>query len=319
MKLLLFFDANLHLNMQTNLNPKVRQGILLGLSAATLWGISGVLGQFLLQRRGINLEWLITFRMLVSGIGLLALAKRNNNNVFIIWQNKNDAIQLIIFSVIGMLGVQYTYFAAIKYSNAATATVLQFSGPIFIAVYLAMKYRKLPNKLELSAIFLAVLGTFLLVTHGNFGTLSISGKALFFGIASAVTLAIYTLQPAGLLRKYSSALVIGWGMFVGGFVFSFVKAPWAIVGIWDFQTYLYVFAVIIFGTLIAFYAYLNAVKIIGGQKTSLLASAEPLVAVIISVIWLETSFSLIDWIGSLCIISTVFLLSKEESNLKTPF
>lgn len=314
MKLLLFFDAFLHLNVETNLNPKVRQGILLGLSAAALWGISGVLGQFLLQQRGINLEWLITIRMLVSGIGLLVLAKRSNNNVFIIWKNKSDAIQLIIFSVIGMLGVQYTYFAAIKYSNAATATVLQFSGPIFIAVYLAMKYRKLPNRLELSAIFLAVLGTFLLVTHGNFDTLSISGKALFFGIASAVTLAIYTLQPAELLRKYSSALVIGWGMCVGGFVFSFVKAPWTIVGVWDFQAYLYLFAVIIFGTLVAFYAYLNAVKIIGGQKTSLLASAEPLVAVIISVIWLKTSFSLIDWIGSLCIISTVFLLSKEKTN-----
>ncbi|SFS47281.1 DMT family transporter [Sphingobacterium wenxiniae] len=295
------------------MNTESKKGILLGIIAAALWGISGTLGQFLFQQRGINVEWLITLRLLLSGFGLLLLAKSMKNNIFTIWTNQKDAIQIFIFSIMGMIGVQYTYFAAIKHSNAATATVLQFAGPIFIAIYLALKYRRLPKKLELLAILLAVTGTFLLVTRGNFNSLSISGTALFFGIASAITLAIYTLQPKTLLSKYNSALVVGWGMLIGGIIFSFVKAPWQVEGDWDIKTVLSAAFIIIFGTLIAFYAYLNAVKIIGGQKTSLLASAEPLVAVILSVIWLKTPFSIIEWIGSLCIISTVFLLTKKET------
>lgn len=295
------------------MDTKNKKGILLGIIAAAFWGISGTIGQFLFQQRGINVEWLITLRLLLSGVGLLILAKSTKNNILEIWNNRKDTIQLFIFSIIGMVGVQYTYFAAIKHSNAATATVLQFAGPIFIAIYLALKYKKMPKKLERLAILLAVTGTFLLVTRGNFDTLSISGIALFFGIASAITLAIYTLQPKALLAKYNSALVVGWGMFIGGIVFSFVKAPWQVEGDWDLKTFLGVAFIIIFGTLIAFYAYLNAVKIIGGQKTSLLASAEPLVAVILSVIWLNTPFSVIEWIGSLCIISTVFLLTKKET------
>lgn len=295
------------------MNREIRNGILLGITAATLWGISGTLGQFLFQQRGINVEWLITVRLLISGVCLLILAKTTKNDIFSIWKNRKDAIELMLFSIIGMVGVQYTYFAAIKHSNAATATVLQFAGPIFIAIYLAIKYKRLPKKLELLAIILAVLGTFLLVTHGKVGTLSISDIALFFGIASAITLAIYTLQPKRLLAKYNSALVVGWGMFVGGIAFSFVKAPWQVEGSWDLSTYFCVAFIIVLGTLIAFYSYLNAVKIIGGQKTSLLASAEPLVAVILSVIWLKIPFTMVDWIGSLCIISTVFLLTKKES------
>jgi|SRR5690606_17393582 len=295
------------------MNTESKKGILLGIIAAALWGISGTLGQFLFQQRGINVEWLITLRLLLSGFGLLLLAKSMKNNIFTIWTNQKDAIQIVIFSIMGMIGVQYTYFAAIKHSNAATATVLQFAGPIFIAIYLALKYRRLPKKLELLAILLAVTGTFLLVTRGNFNSLSISGTALFFGIASAITLAIYTLQPKTLLSKYNSALVVGWGMLIGGIIFSFVKAPWQVEGDWDIKTVLSAAFIIIFGTLIAFYAYLNAVKIIGGQKTSLLASAEPLVAVILSVIWLKTPFSIIEGIGSLCIISTVFLLTKKET------
>ncbi|WP_212592593.1 DMT family transporter [Sphingobacterium humi] len=307
------FNAILQNKYFAYMNRKIRNGILLGITAATLWGISGTLGQFLFQQRGINVEWLITVRLLISGVGLLILAKTTKNDIFSIWKNRKDAIELMLFSIIGMVGVQYTYFAAIKHSNAATATVLQFAGPIFIAIYLAIKYKRLPKKLELLAIILAVLGTFLLVTHGKVGTLSISGIALFFGIASAITLAIYTLQPKRLLAKYNSALVVGWGMFVGGIAFSFVKAPWQVEGSWDLSTYFCVAFIIVLGTLIAFYSYLNAVKIIGGQKTSLLASAEPLVAVILSVIWLKIPFTMVDWIGSLCIISTVFLLTKKES------
>lgn len=295
------------------IDTTIKKGVLLALIAATFWGISGILGQFLSQQRGVNVEWLITVRMLVSGIGLLILAKVTKNNIFTIWKNTEDTIQLIVFSIIGMAGVQYTYFAAIKHSNAATATVLQFAGPIFIAVYLALKYKKLPQKLELLAIFLAVAGTFLLVTRGSFSTLSISGIALFFGIASAITLAIYILQPKELLAKYNSALVVDWGMFVGGIAFTFVKVPWQVEGYWDLKASLSMIFIVVFGTLVAFYSYLNAVKIIGGQKASLLASAEPLVAVILSVIWLKTPFSTIEWIGSLCIVSTVFLLAKKET------
>ncbi|WP_326983666.1 EamA family transporter [Chryseobacterium sp. MYb264] len=299
--------------MQTN----ILKGFLLAVLAALLWGVSGTFGQFLFQQRGINIEWLITMRMLISGFCLLLFAKfGEKQNLFEIWKNKKNAMQLIIFSIAGMLAVQYTYFAAIKHSNAATATVLQYSGPVIIAIYLAFKNKKLPVFLEMIAIILAVAGTVLLVTHGNLSSLSISLTALLFGIASAVALAIYTLQPVKLLSKYKPSLIIGWGMFCGGFAFSFVKAPWVVDGIWDVQTYWYTIFIVIFGTLVPFYAYLQAVQIIGGQKTSLLASLEPLSATILAVLWLNVSFTTIDWIGSIFIISTVFLLSKKAKKVK---
>lgn len=248
---------------------------------------------------------------------LLLYAKfADKTELFAIWKNKKDVIQLIIFSITGMLAVQYTYFAAIKYSNAATATALQYAGPVIIAVYIAFKNKRIPVLVEIAAIVLAVLGTFLLVTHGDTSSLSISGTALFFGLASAVALAVYTLQPVKLLSKYKSSLIIGWGMFCAGIVFSFVKAPWDIQGVWDMLTFGYTAFIVLFGTLIAFYFYLSAVQIIGGQKTSLLASMEPLSATILAVLWLNVSYSLIDWIGSIFIISTIFLLSMKPKKVK---
>lgn len=301
--------------MNNTENNKVLKGFLLAVSAAILWGVSGTFGQFLFQQRGVNVEWLITIRMLVTGAVLLILARANNRrDLWSIWSNRKDAIDLLLFSIVGVLAVQYSYFAAINYSNAATATVMQYTGPVMIAIHIALKERKFPNGKTCLAILLAVLGTFLLVTHGKIGTLSISGIALFFGIVSAVTLAFYTLQPVHLLNKYKSTVVIGWGMLIGGIAFCFVRAPWDVAGLWDMQTYTYTSFIVIFGTLIPFYAYLTAVKLIGGQKTSLLASAEPLSAALMAVLWLNTPFAFTDWMGTACIILTIVLLgtSKKE-------
>ncbi|WP_461149205.1 EamA family transporter [Spirosoma pulveris] len=291
------------------------KGFGLAIGAALLWGVSGTVGQFLFQHRSLNVEWLITTRMLAAGALLLLFSAFVEKTVLLpIWRHKRDAVQLVIFSLAGMLAVQYTYFAAIKESNAATATVLQYAGPILITSYLAIKNRVMPTATELAALFLAIFGTVLLVTRGSMMSLSISGLALLFGIGSAVTLAIYTLQPASLLAKYSSSLVIGWGMFFGGMVFSLVRAPWQVSGLWDLQTYMGMGFIIVFGTLVPFYAYVSAVKLIGGQKASLLASVEPLSATLMGVIWLHISFSGPEWIGSLCIISTIFLLSKQSKH-----
>lgn len=252
-------------------------------------------------------------RLLSSGLLLLAYDFiRNRDSIFYIWKIKKDRRQLLSFSVCGMLGVQYTYFAAISHGNAATATILQYLMPVIIACYFAVRYKKFPSGLEILCIFLAMLGTCLLVTKGDFSTLAISPLALFWGIASAFGAAFYTIQPKYLLSHWHSPLVIGWGMFVGGIVMSPVNPPWKFSGIWDFTTLLAILFIILFGTIIAFYSYLESIKYILPTETSTLASVEPLAAVILSIYCLNTPFGLIDFIGGLSIMATVFILSRTK-------
>src|SRR3712207_2846668 len=132
-----------------------------------------------------------------------------------------------------MMSIQYTYFVAIKHSNAATATVLQYLGPVLIMIFVSIKNKKFPTIIEFISILCALIGTFFIVTHGNVKELAISNKALFLGVSSAVAMAIYTVQPESLLKKWGSLIVIGWGMVVGGIALSFVHNPFNAVGIWD--------------------------------------------------------------------------------------
>ncbi|MHC6251953.1 EamA family transporter [Bacillus velezensis] len=288
-------------------------GIWLVLTGAILWGVSGTVAQYLFQHRHFNTEWLTSVRLLVSGALLLGIAyRKEKGRIWAVWKDRRDRIPLLLFGIFGMLGVQYTYFAAIEYGNAATATVLQYLGPAIITCFLAIRAKRIPSAKELLAVLLAVAGTFILVTHGNVGSLSISGLAVFWGISSAFALAFYTLQPHRLLKKWGSAIIVGWGMLIGGAALSLIRPPWTFEGEWSFPAYAAIVFIFIFGTLIAFYCYLESLKYLSASETSLLACAEPLSAAFLAVIWLHVPFGISEWLGTLLILATIALLSIKQ-------
>ncbi|MCR9015301.1 DMT family transporter [Aquiflexum gelatinilyticum] len=292
-------------------SKKSIKGFSMALAAAVFWGVSGTCAQFLFEQKGINPAWLVCWRLLLAGIILMAYTvSRKNSDAFKIWKTPKDALQLLFFSIFGMVAVQYTYFYSINLSNAATATVLQYIGPLIVVAFYAIHHRRWPILVEYASLVFALTGTFLLVTHGSFKQLVISEKALFWGILSAFSLAFYTIQPVRLLRKYSAATVTGWGMLIGGIAFSFISKPWDFHGTWDLGTWSAFAYIVLFGSVIAFYFFLTSVTIIGAQTASLLCSVEPLSAAAVAVVWLNVSFGAMDWLGTLFILITIFLLTK---------
>jgi drug/metabolite transporter (DMT)-like permease len=288
-----------------------RLGFLAAVTAAILFGVGGTFAQFLFQRRGFSIDWLVTMRLLGAGSVLLLLsAIRQGRGVFAIW--RSDPATILVFGLIGMMPVQYTYLAAIAASNTATATVLQFTAPAMIAAWFACMRGRLPDGRALAAILLAMAGTALLVTHGRMGALSISAPALAWGLASAVAAAFCSIQPAALLRRYDTATVGGWGMLVGGVALSLFHAPWRIEGVWDAASVFFFAFILLFGTLLAFHTYIAALRLIGPQMTSLLTCAEPLSAALLAVLWLGLPWSGVDWLGMVCILATIALLAKEK-------
>lgn len=296
-----------------NFQPRIK-GIILVIIGAMLWGISGTVAQYLFTKKGFTPEWLVLIRLLVSGVILLLYSyMKSKQNIWTIWKTKHDALNLICFSIIGMLGVQYTYFAAIKYGNAATATILQYSSPIIITCYLAIRTKKFPDLQEIIAIGLAIVGTFFIITKGNIHSISISKLELFWGIASAFAAAFYTLKPRSLLIKWGSILVVGWGMLIGGLAFSFIQQPWNCTGTWSISSILAITFVILFGTIIAFTCFMESLKYIKPTESSILSAAEPLSAALLSVLWLHEQLGIAQWIGTACIIITIIILSRVKN------
>lgn len=289
------------------------RGTVMALVGGTFWGFSGCCGQFLFEQRNVGAPWLVAMRLFFAGLLLVltGFVLRGKEN-FTILKHKRDRIHLAVFSLCGITFCQFSYFMAIEASNAGTATVLQYLSPVLILLVLCIREVRLPKGLEIAAILLSLLGTFILGTHGDIHQIHITEEALFWGLMAAVSSMIYTMLPGRLIQKYDICQVLGYGMLLGGIVMSLVIHPWEAELIWDGGTWGALTGVIVIGTALAFGLYLKGVSVIGPLRGSIMGSVEPISAVIISLFWLGTSFGGADLLGFALILAAVLVLTLAK-------
>ncbi|MEH7549056.1 DMT family transporter [Neobacillus vireti] len=298
-----------------------RKGIFLVITGAIFWGIGGTVAKKLFQQYQIDVDWLVTIRLLLAGFLLLTVQffGKDRSQILDVWKTRRIAIHLMIFGLLGMLAVQYTYMASIKHGNAAVATLLQYLAPVMIIVYLLFRKQTVLTRNDLLTVSLALVGCFFLLTNASISQLSVPTLAIVWGVLSGIALAFYTLYAVPLLKQYDSLVIVGWAMIIGGIALSFIHPPWEM----DFKSltleaYSYLVFVIIFGTMFAFWFYIESLQSLSPKESSLLGSIEPLAAVLTTVFWLKEPFGFFQWAGTVCIIGMILILALgKDSSSKT--
>lgn len=288
------------------------RGFFYAFMAGLLWGATSPIAQFLFEDKGVTPEGLVPFRLLCSGILLLLYAKMSRQDITAIWKERRDIPRLFAFSVFGMMGMQYFFFAAVNATNAATATIFQYLNPAILIIYFSVIYKMLPRKQEVAAVLCAVTGITIVATHGNLTTLAVSPKGIILGLILALATCFYGVLPGPLIKKYSPIVVAAWGMIVGGAVLTVLTRPWTIMVPMDIEVLGAFGAIVILGTIIPFCCYMSALKHIGSVYAGLLSSVEPVAATVVAVLFLGTTFIAVDVIGFALVLSTAFILAIPD-------
>lgn len=292
-------------------------GALITIAAGILWGFSGACGQYIFERFPIEPAHLTSIRMLSAGVILCCIGfVTDKKNMLGIWKVKTDYIKLIIFAVFGIMASQLTYMTAISYTNSGTATILQYIGPVLVMIASCAMQKRLPTARESLAIFLVIIGTFFIATHGNISNMIINTSGLIWGLLAAVALALYTLIPGNITKQYSSITITGYGMLLGGIVLAVLSQAWKVQLSSDFRFIAAFAGIVIFGTVLTFTLYLKGITMVGPVTASMLASVEPVSAAAFMIVWLKVPFHYMDLIGFSCILITIFLLTKKERSIE---
>lgn len=295
------------------------KGIAMIVSGATLWGATGPMMEWLLRSTEMSVSFMLTIRLLLAGMLLLTMLKVQGKQIIAPWRQGIWAGQLLIFGLVGMLGVQYTFVASINTSNAVIATLFQFLAPVYIILFVSWTHRRFPPVVQVLGIVVTLAGLFLLLTNGSLSGFALSKVAVMWGVALGFTFSFYTLYPARLMAEWGVLVSVGWAMVIGGLallLFNLLTVIRQIKLLGDWQASLMLFCVIIIGTT-AFTLFLGSMKYISAVEASILSSFEPLTAMVVSVIWFGQLLGMWQLAGAIIMLAGVTWISIAGSKINT--
>jgi len=278
---------------------------LLALVGAAMWGLSATIAQDLFSNYDFPPGFLLFLRLFISFLVLLPFVKLNFEKIL--------SFNVIIFAIFGLTLSQITYLLTIDYANASIATVLQYLFLPMVATFEMIKF-KVRNVMLTLSVILAFAGTFVIATDMEL-RIVLPFAAIITGLLSAVAAAYYTLDTRNLIHNFDS-----WSLLLSGFLIgSIVSFPFAFIGntsyfsgrSMDFilTTLGLAMLVVLLGTVIGYGLYLKSLERISGSEAAIMATAEPMTAMITSFVLLGTHLHFIQYIGAVMILLAIVLIS----------
>lgn len=289
------------------------KGILLIFLCTFMWALNGNVGAYIFQYKAFTPDVLVAIRLTTVGVILFVHdLYRSGRYAFRVVRKRENIPAFLLYSIGGILCMQYGYFTAISYSNAPTTTLIQYTGMFFVIFVVAIKERTWPKPIVYPTLALCSLGLFLMVTGGDPTSLKVSSKALFWGLVSAVGFTNFNLAPTGLSKTYRSMEIMGPSMLLGGLLLILLTRPDFTAPTWDTTSTLCVLYTIIGGTMIPFWAFLEGARYTGAQKSSIFSLSEAVFSTIVAMVLYHLKFQATDLVGMLMIFGSVLLLCLPE-------
>lgn len=282
--------------------------ILVGL-AGVMWASSGVAVQDFFAHSYKSPMDLTNIRMIMAGLFLLLIAWLHGGlkrSLRILRFKPRLWIDTVIYGIIGMAIMQFTYFQAISIGGAAATTVIQYACPAFVVIFDSLYYRQLPGRGEVIAVILAMIGVFLLVTGGDIDKMVVPLACVLWSLASGAFFAFSAIFPKHLFEsRIDQYFLTSIGMIIGGlFTFLLVdEINW--MPFFQPDTIFDVMWIVIFGTVGAFLLFNIGLVYLTPEEASVTAAMEPVASVIISFFVFGTVFGLIETVGIIMVILAI--------------
>ena len=228
------------------------------------------------------------------------------------WPSLKNTAKLLLWGVC-IMGISLTYFIAINDIDTGLAIVLFYANPLFIVVGSWIIWKKRPSKNVQMSLVLTMIGVF--ITVGQIGNASIGAVALV--LLSAVLFTIYLLGLSHSLERtdvITSVVLVNAGGAIS-YWFLVVTSPGSLTSEFphDSTAWLLIAGLVIFGTVTPILASFAGLKRVGPSTVSVLATFEPVIAIIAGVIFLGEDLTLNRVLGASFVIGALIALPVLEA------
>jgi drug/metabolite transporter (DMT)-like permease len=236
---------------------------------------------------------------------------------------RNEILPLIGYGFFGVAMTQFLYFVAIKRIEVGVALIIEYTAPLFVALYVRFVMKKEVSKRVWFSLLLALIGLSLITQVWTGSKLDPFGVLCAFG--AAIALAIYFIGGEPLAAKRNPITLTALSMGVGAIFWMIVQPwwtlPWNLLSnpvslpheLGSVSLGLIVAYIVIFGTVAPFWLYFIAFKYLDSKKAAIFGLLEPVGASITALFLLGESFIGIQILGgALVLIGVIYAETAKK-------
>lgn len=282
-------------------------GILAAIVSAMALSSMGILGKLAFEE-GMHPINLVVLRALIAssflGIGLILLRRRVPR---IGYQH------LPLFLVLGVVGIGLNYasfFLALENTTVSVAISLLYTYPIFVAIGAAIFLGEAFTPVKGVVLGITLIGCIQITGAYDVSLLKLNFWGIFFGFSASLTKTVYTLLGKRLVGVYDP-----WDTVFYAFSFGAVFLVIIAVSTSDLsfsisaQSWLYVISIAVVPTLLGYSLFVVSLKYLESGRASIIATLEPVLAVLLATFLLGEAVSAPQVIGMLLVVSGIILLN----------
>ncbi len=284
--------------------------VLSVLGAGILWGLIGLFVH-ILAGKGFDPLQITTLRVTAAMILTALIVGRRDAGQFSI--RPRDSWMFFGNGVVGLVFFNYCYFNAIAGGSLAIAALLLYTAPAFVMLMSVALFHEKLTKEKAVAFIMTFIGCGC-ITGAFAGNLFVSRQTLLYGLASGFGYALYSIFGKPATQKYSPVTVSLWCfIFAAAFTLPFSGLADKLDLFTDWQVWGGILGISLISCVLPNVLYMNGLQKLEAGHAAILATVEPVVAAIVSFLFLGEAFSLQKLLGIVLILAAVPVLSRTAN------
>lgn len=224
-------------------------------------------------------------------------------------QNLKNSLVLLIVSG-SFIGLNWLFlFESYKYTSVATSTLCYYMAPIFVIIATPFVFKEKLNIINIVLIVLSLIGMVLIsgVLETGFDDIN-TIKGVLFGLLAAIFYASVVLMNKKIVEVNPYSKTILQLVFA-----SIILVPYAILNNsfenvnFELNSFILILIVGIIHTGVAYTLYFASITKISAKSIALFSFIDPMLAVVLSFVFLKESMSLLSFLGAILILLATFI------------
>jgi drug/metabolite transporter (DMT)-like permease len=279
-----------------------------------LWGTSGVITKFLLNRQ-IEPDELLIFRTSLAALLLFSWLGLSSPRLLRV--SPRDLHFFALQGIIGLVVNQGLYYLALTMVSVGYALLIQYLAPIFLMSYGVLSKTERMTGGKLLAACAALGGCMLMVFGQQGGVARVSFAGTLCALGSALGFAFYTVYGKRGLARYDPRTMMAYAFLFAGLIWIIIRPLWTLPwSNYDLKTPALFFFLAAAGTAIPFGLFLASLRYLEPSRSSLVSTLEPVVASVLAWVWLKEKMESLQILGGMAVLGGIFLLHLENLYLK---